>query len=225
MKIKALLFGVLLILVSCKESSMMEEYGIRFYFHEPQPVNDSDLKSFPAKYRGIYATTDEVRELHIDEKDIYYRYLLNGEITKSELETLTDSITYNNGKLTVISPDESIVYDTEEKGDTIFFHKQIIDTVFSLSEKQRAKRFKRQLVLSEKDSVYWSARILSIHKDTLYWKYFKDKSDFKKLKDLVSNIRTDEDTLKVYLNPSRKEFAKILSLVPSGYNKYPKKKD
>lgn len=201
----------------------MEEYGVRFYFNESQPVNDSDLKSFPVKYRGIYATTDEVRELHIDEKDIYYKYLLNGKITKSELETLTDSITYNNGKLTVISPDESVVYDTEEKGDTIFFHKQIMDTVFSLSEKQKAKRFKGQLVLSEKDSVFWSARILSIRNDTLYWKYFKDKSDFMKLKALVNDIRTDEDTLKVYLNPSRKEFAKILSVEPSGYNKYPKK--
>ena len=201
----------------------MEEYGVRFYFKEPQPVNDSDLKSFPAKYRGIYATTDEVRKLYIDEKDIYYRYLLNGEIAKSELETLTDSVIYKKGKLTVISPDESVVYDTEEKGDTIFFHKQIIDTVFSLSEKQKARRFKGQLVLSEKDSVFWSARILSIHKDTLYWKYFKDKVDFKKLNALVNDIRTDEDTLKVYLNPSRKEFAKILSLEPSGYNKYPKK--
>lgn len=201
----------------------MEEYGVRFYFNEPQPVNDSDVKSFPAKYRGTYATTDEVRELHIDEKDIYYKYLLNGKITKSELETLTDSITYNNGKLIVISPDESVVYDTEEKGDTIFFHKQIMDTVFSLSEKQKAKRFKGQLVLSEKDSVFWSARILSVHNDTLYWKYFKDKSDFMKLKALVNDIRTDEDTLRVYLNPSRKEFAKILSVGPSGYNKYPKK--
>ncbi|MFL9835863.1 hypothetical protein ABS768_00040 [Flavobacterium sp. ST-75] len=224
MKIKVLLFGVLLILVSCKESSMMEEYGVRFYFKEPQPVNDSDLKSFPAKYRGIYATTDDVRKLYIDEKDIYYKYLLNGEITKSELETLTDSVIYKKGKLTVISPDESVVYDTEEKGDTIFFHKEIRDTVFSLSEKHKAKRFKGQLVLSEKDSVFWLARILSIHKDTLYWKYFKDKSDFMKLKALVDDIRTDEDTLKVYLNPSRKEFAKILSVEPSGYNKYPKKK-
>ena len=225
MKVKTLFFGALFVLISCKESSMMEEYGVRFYFNEPQPVNDSDLKSFPAKYRGIYATTDEVRELHIDEKDIYYKYFLNGEITKSELETLTDSVTYNNGKLTVVSPDESVIYDTEEKGDTIFFHKQIMDTVFSLSEKQKAKRFKGQLVLSEKDSVFWSARILSVHNDTLYWKYFKDKSDFKKLKALVYDIRTDEDTLKVYLNPSRKEFAKILSLEPSGYNKYLKKKD
>lgn len=225
MKIKVLFVGAFFVLVSCKESSMMEEYGVRFYFNEAQPVNDSDLKSFPVKYRGIYATTDEVRELHIDEKDIYYKYFLNGEITKSELETLTDSIIYKNGKLTVISPDESIVYDTEEKGDTIFFHKQIMDTVFSLSKRQIAKRFKGQLVLSEKDSVYWSARILSIHNDTLFWKYFKDKSDFKKLKALVNDIRTDEDTLKVYLNPSRKEFVKILSLEPSGYNKYLKKKD
>ena len=223
MKKITFLFFIILLIVSCKESAMHELYGVEFYFKDAQPVKDSELNSFPSKYRGNYATTDEFRELHIDQKDIYYKYLLSGEITRYELETLTDSIIYKNGKLTVISDDDRIVYDTEEKGDTIFFYKEITDTVFSLSERQKAKRFKGWLILSEKDSVFWSVRILSIHKDTLHWKYFKDKSDFKKLKSLVNDIRTDDDTLKVYLNPSRKEFHQILSVEPSGYNKYPKK--
>lgn len=216
---------MLFILAGCKESAMHELYGVEFYFKDAQPVKDSELNSFPLKFRGVYTITDKERDLYITDKYIYYEYPIKGSINKSELSSLKDSVVYSDGKLILVENGLKTVYEAKQKGDTIYFSTMIRDTVFGISENDKLKYIKGSLVLNKKDSVYWNVRMLSMQKDTLIWSYFSANEDCKMLKPIVKDITINEDTTKVFLQPTRSEFVKLLSKGTFNSNIYIRQKE
>ncbi|WP_417352182.1 hypothetical protein [Flavobacterium alkalisoli] len=225
MKKITFLFFTIILIISCKESAMHELYGVEFYFKDAQPVMDSELNSFPLKFRGVYKITGQERDLCIADKYIYYEYLIKGSINKSELSSLKDSVVYSDGKLILVENGLKTVYEAKQKGDTIYFSTMIRDTVFGISENDKLKHIKGSLVLNKKDSVYWNVRMLSTQKDTLIWSYFSDKEDCKMLKPIVKDITINKDTTKVFLQPTRREFVKLLSKGTFNSNIYIRQKE
>lgn len=216
---KLIIITVIFSFLSCGKK--IEEGPIEtfFYFESPQPVNDSELRSLPSKFRGKYFINDDI-ELTITDKEIYHTYFEDGRLAKSSLDSLKDVVKYNNNKLIWLDDNKRLVYDAKEEKDSIYYFRKRLDTVFSFSERQKAKRINGQLVLSTRDSVFWDVKILSLEKDSLKWKYFCCKTDYEVLKPIVKDITVNADTSVVHIKPMRREFRKILSLNTLASNKY-----
>lgn len=56
------IFTIIIFIVSCKkadaEAAEVCDDCLAFYFENPQPVNDSELRGFPSKFKGLYMTSD-----------------------------------------------------------------------------------------------------------------------------------------------------------------------
>jgi hypothetical protein len=217
---KLIVITAIFSLFSCKEHIAEETDGTAFYFDSPQPVNDSELSSLPSKFRGKYQINDA--ELTITDKNIYYSYLEDGKLAKSDLDSLKDVISYKGNKLVWTEGKRYIVYDVKDEQDSIYYFRTRLDTVFNFSDRQKAKRINGQLVLSTKDSIFWEVKMLSLEKDSLKWKYFSYKTDYELLKPIVKDIIINADTTVIHVKPSRREFSKILSLKTLSLNKYKK---
>lgn len=216
---KIIITVVLFALWSCKETIVEEDGGTTFYFDSPQPANDFELSSFPLKFRGVYIIGDT--ELHIDKKDIYYAYLEDGKFAKAEMDSLkSGGIIYEKNELILKEGKHTIVYNTKEEKDSIYFFRRRNDTIFKLSSTQKAKRINGQLILSTKDSVFWDVKMLTIEKDSLRWTYLTYKEDYLALKPIVKKMSINVDTTIVHLWPTRKELGKIMQLETLKSNKY-----
>lgn len=122
---------------------------------------------------------------------------------------------FKNGKLTTNDTHE--VLAAEIKGDSIYIIGIFVDTIFKFSPVHKMKRINGNLVVSSKDSIFWRANIISLTKDSLKIKYLTDKEDYNQIKPLVKNIKTNEDTTVVKINPTRREFARILKIKKFGW--------
>ncbi|RWX00497.1 hypothetical protein [Flavobacterium cerinum] len=198
---------------SCKETAKGET---DFFFDNPQPINDSELSTIPTKYRGQYNQENQTT-LYITD------YIIFKESTMAYHKSGIDSIgTLKNGKFT--TNDNSETFTAEQKGDSVYL-KMFRDTLFSFSPRQKAKHINGQIVLSYKDSISWYIKILSLEKDSLKIKFLMSRNDYTKLKPLVTNIKINSDTTIVNINPTRREFRKILKTKDLGYDmKYKKVK-
>jgi hypothetical protein len=152
---KYLYFGFIFLcgFTSCKNTIDSTNY----YFDEPQPVNDSELKSFPSKFRGIYAEDDDTT-LYISDNNITKQYLVKTVIAESELDSIKEKHTFENGKLTI----KTQIYDVVKKNDSLYLSAIITDTIFKLSPTEKIKRINGFIVLSAKDSLYWKTSALYI---------------------------------------------------------------
>lgn len=57
---KIILIIVVIVLTSCKKADATATCDdcLAFYFENPQPVNNSELRNFPSKFKGLYMTLD-----------------------------------------------------------------------------------------------------------------------------------------------------------------------
>lgn len=137
-------------------------------------------------------------------------------------KSIIDSLgVLKNGKLT--TNDTYEVLDAEIVGDSLYIKGIFGDTIFSFSPNKKAKRINGNLVISHKDSVYWGMNIISLKKDSLIIKYLSDKEDYNKIKSLVKNIEINDDTTVVRINPTRREFGRILKIKKFGWEQGYKK--
>lgn len=201
---KKYLFFVIcvIVLISCGEKTPVGE--TEFHFDKPQPINDSELTSIPSKFIGKYSNSRD-KILIVSESAIYEQ--INASYPKAMIDSLGF---FKNGKLT--THDTREILDAEIKGDSIYIKGIFVDTIFKFSQVHKMKRINGSLVVSSKDSIFWRANIISSTEDSLKIKYLTDKEDYNQIKLLVRNIKTNEDTTIVKINPTRREFGKILKI-------------
>lgn len=88
MKKLILIFVLITILNSCKkaDAAVVEvcDGCLTFYFENPQPFNDSELREFPSKFKGLYMNSDSAF-LRIDDDRIYREFFfkVQGSQTKN----------------------------------------------------------------------------------------------------------------------------------------------
>lgn len=212
MKKLVLLFVLSVLMVSCKQA---EIEGNNFCFENPQPINDSELSSFPNKFKGIYMNTDSVY-LNITENIIFYESENKFRFHKNQIDSLKDYFDVVDGKY--ISKDKKEIFNSKKVGDSIDFVSKNIDTLFSFSETKKAKRLNGDLILNEKDSIYWKVKLLSLNKNTLNIKVLYSDDDLKRM-DSITKIHSKKiDSLSYIISPSRSEFKRFSKVKNFGFD-------
>lgn len=210
---KYLFLGLIgLVLYSCKETAKGET---EFYFDNPQPINDSELNSIPSKFIGEYSN-GENEVLIVSQAAIYKQF--NAVYPKAMIDSLG---TFKNGKIKANDTHE--IFDAKIIGDSVYISGILGDTIFKFSPTQKAKRINGDLVISHKDSLFWKTNIITLRKDSLKIKFLSDREDYSQIKPLVKSIKINEDTTVVRINPTRREFGRILKIKKFGWEQGYKK--
>lgn len=221
MKKLILIFSIITLIISCKKADAEAEYeGFAFYFENPQPINDSELNSFPSKFKGLYINKDSTF-LRIDDERISREYYFKFRIHRQKLDSLKSEYNLVDGKL--ITKDNKEEFDVFKRGDSIELVTKRIDTLYRLSYNQKAKRINGQLVLSTRDSIFWKIKMMSLENNVLKIKNIYSPEDLKKL-DSVTLIKAKMlDSLSYLIKPTRKEFKNILKIKNLGRDQEYKK--
>ncbi|RZJ49481.1 MAG: hypothetical protein EOO44_18185, partial [Flavobacterium sp.] len=150
-----LIVVLIFLIVSCKKADAAETClnCPSFYFENPQPNNDSELNRFPYKFRGLYMNSDSTF-IRIEEDRILKEYFWKTKVHKFTLDSTKTKYDIIDGKL--ITKDTHDVFDMFPKGDSVELSQKYIDTLFRFSLYEKAKRIDGQIVLSKKDSIYWT---------------------------------------------------------------------
>ncbi|WKL48244.1 hypothetical protein Q1W71_00405 [Flavobacterium pectinovorum] len=204
-----LIFVLILVLASCKKEEAFSVDGFLFYFENPQPINDSELNSFPSKFKGLYIGKDSIF-IRIEESRILREYYYKFKVHRQKMDSLRSEYDLVDGDL--ITKDTKDKFKVYKKGDSIELVKKNIDTLFRLSYNQKLKRINRQLVLNTRDSVFWKIRIISLEKNILRFKDIYLPEDLKKLDSLTAIKGKMLDSLSYLIKPTRREFKNILKL-------------
>ncbi|MCD0469037.1 hypothetical protein [Flavobacterium sp. JAS] len=213
MKKIALILTLLIVLTSCKKADAAAteicDGCLTFYFQNPQPDNDSELTSFPAKFKGLYMNSDSIF-IRIEEDRILKEYFIKFKVHKLKMDSLRSEYDLVGGKL--ITKDTKDKFDVKVVSDSIELSRKIIDTLFRFSLNQKAKRINGQLVLSTRDSVFWNIQTIALEKNILKIKHIYLKEDLKKL-DSVTVIKGRMlDSTSYLIKPTRREFKDILKI-------------
>ncbi|WP_320815074.1 hypothetical protein [Flavobacterium sp.] len=219
-KIFSLLF-VCTVIASCREIASVP-VGNTFYFDNPQPINDSELKSFPSKFLGIYMNSDSTF-LDFQKEVILENFIWKSKIPLTDLDSLKLEFDFSDNEM--ISKDRSLKFSFRRLKDSIEIYEKRIDTIFSFSSFQKVKRINGNLVISEKDSAYWNIKLLSFDKDKLTVKQLYSDSDLKKMDSIMKVKSKMIDSTTYVISPSRSEFKKVFKLKNFGYDSRYKKID
>lgn len=201
-------------MISCKQSEVPAD-GNNFYFENLQPINDSELSSFPSKFRGIYMSEDSLF-LNITNNMIFSEREYKFRFHKNQLDSLNEYFDVIDGKY--ISKYKNEIFNSKKVGDSIDFVSKNIDTLFFFSETKKAKRINGDLILNEKESNYWKVKLLSLNKKTLNVKVLCSDDDLKKI-DSITKIHSKKiDSLSYIISPSRSEFKRFSKIKNFGFD-------
>lgn len=212
---------LLLLFVSCKETSETTEIdGNTYYFKSPQPINDSELKSFPNKFLGSYMNEDSLY-LNFQKDVISSVYIWRNKIPNTDLDSLKLEFNFIDNEM--VSKDGTWKFQYRQLKDSIEFYDKKIDTIFRFSNTQKAKRINGNLVISQKDSIFWTVKLYSFEKDKLTIKQLYSDSDLKKM-DSITKVKAKMiDSTTFIIAPSRSEFKQFFKIKDFGYNQEYKK--
>lgn len=201
----AFLIAVMAICCSCKRSE--SAFDSHYYFAEVQPVRIEPVTKIPTKYEGRYVN-DAHDTLYIRNNTAYYMRFEQSALSKDSLD-MPKTGEYLGYRMKLESLDPEIVMTGEDK-DSLYIKYPVRDTLFSFSENQLAKSYNGHFVVNTKDSVYWHIAAYSLKKDSLYIKRFLNKEDLGIIKSVVKDVRANDDTSKVIVNPTKREFKRML---------------
>jgi hypothetical protein len=206
MKKILIFFALIFFFYSCKDKA---HHSNMVLFENPQPINDSELNHIPIKYQGQFYENDSVF-VQINQKSIIEKRINCFKFPKKDIDSLKQHFDFKNDSIFDKSSKESFPYITKNNEIQVFVNS--LDTIFNLSDNNKAKRINGKLVLSKKDSIFWNATIVKIEGSKLIFNELSSEENLKRF-DSLCKIKSKEISNFYYLcNPSRNEFAKILKL-------------
>lgn len=217
MKKIIVIFVFTTLFISCKKADAATtefcDGCLTFYFEDPQPINDSELRGFPSKFKGLYRNNDSTY-IRIEEDRIVQEYFYKYRFHKYFLDSLKQKYEIVNDQLIDKATKEK--FDFYYKGDSIEMVEKSIDTIFRFSLNQKAKRIDGQLVLSTRDSVFWNIKTIALEKNILKIKRIYLREDLTKF-DSVTLIKGNMlDSTSYLIKPTRREFKNILKIKKLG---------
>jgi hypothetical protein len=218
MKKYILVLGILAFL-SCKRAEEAP-IGLRFYFENPQPINDAELSKIPNKFKGLFMNSDSLY-LNIKDDIILSESFFKFKFHNNYIDSLKNEFVLSKGKW--VAKDDNEVFDFRQLKDSIELSSKKIDTFFMFSPTLKAKRFDGKLVLNYKDSIYWTVKSISLEKNSLKIKYIYSDEDLKRIDSLIIVKSTMVDSSSFIIKPSRNEFKRILNLKRLGMDSEYKK--
>lgn len=215
-----LIIPIVIFFISCKQADPVPYFGVEFLFKETQPINDGEMKQLPNKFLGKYISSDSTY-LIIKNQLIYYKWSTKNNISYSDFRSLKDSLRIVDNKIFI---DDQFVEFRKLK-DSIEITNTNYDTIFSISDSNKAKRIRGSIVLNIKDSIYWKLKIISINKKTLSLMTLVSDEDLTRL-DSLSKVKVQKiDSTKNVFELSKTEFKKMLALKRLGFIQEYKKLD
>ncbi len=209
---KYLLILSLIFLVSCKKTEPVFESNFRFA--NAQPINNSELSKIPNKFLGVFMNADSTY-LNIKFNIILTEKFSKFKIHKTQKDSLLSEFSFVNDKF--ISKENKQIFDSKIIGDSIELSSKNSDTLFVISKSQKAKRINGHLVISQKESFYWTSKILTLDDDVLKIRQLYSENDRKRLDSIITIKSKEVDSATFLLEPTRPEFSKILNLKNLGY--------
>ena len=183
------------------------------YFIEPQPINNSELSKIPARFQGKFMSNDSIY-INIAKNGIIQEYDYKFKVSKTALDSLKGEFEITDKK--IITKEVGKAYNYRFLKDSVELSEKRIDTIFMFSDHQKAKRIDNKLILNFKDSLFWNIRTISIQNDNLTMSQISDFADLKQL-DSITVIKSKMiDSTRILLNPSRREFKKIINIKNAG---------
>ena len=209
---KYLLILSLIFLVSCKKTEPVFESNFRFA--NAQPINNSELSKIPNKFLGVFMNADSTY-LNIKFNIILTEKFSKFKIHKTQKDSLLSEFSFVNDKF--ISKENKQIFDSNIIGDSIELSSKNSDTLFVISKSQKAKRINGHLIISQKESFYWTSKILTLDDDVLKIRQLYSENDRKRLDSIITIKSKEVDSATFLLEPTRPEFSKILNLKNLGY--------
>lgn len=202
-------------ILSCKKAEAVPYEGVVFLFNEIQPVDDNEIASIPNRFSGNYINTDSTY-LIVGKKDVFYKWIDKSKISFELFEALKDSMKLVQNKM--YFKDNSFLEYRRLK-DSIEIKEIRYDTIFSISDNQKAVKINRTFVLNTKDSIYWKIRLVTFDKNNLKIKDLYSLNDIKRI-DSLSKIKSIKiDSIKNVFQLSKKEFRTMLALKNFGFER------
>lgn len=220
--INLVLIGIISIsILSCKKIEAVPYVGVVFLFNEIQPADDNEIASIPNRFIGHYINNDSTY-LIVGKKDIFYKWIDISKISFELFETLKDSMKLVQNKM-YFKNNSFLEY--RRLKDSIEIKEIKYDTIFSVSNNQKAIKINRTFVLNTKDSIYWKIRLMTFSKNNLILKDIYSLNDLRRIDSLskIKSIKTD--SIKNIFQLSKKEFRTMLALKHLGFEKNYKKID
>jgi hypothetical protein len=220
--INLFLIGVISIsILSCKKAEVVPYEGVVFLFKEIQPVDDNEIASIPNRFIGNYINNDSIY-LIVGKNDVFYKWIDKSKISFELFETLKDSMKLVQNKM--YFKDNSF-FEYRRLKDSIEIKEIKYDTIFSISDNQKAVKINRTFVLNTKDSIYWKIRFITFDKNNLKIKDLYSLNDIKRIDSLskIKSIKTD--SIKNVFQLSKKEFITMLALKHLGFERNYRKID
>lgn len=219
---KNIIIGQLLLIflvVSCKEKAAFFQEN-QYFFDQPQPINDSELSRIPSKFHGQFFD-DNNNLISVTSNLITTQYSYKFMIHEKMLDSFIQLYDLKNDRM--IDKKTKEILFLKKVADSLELTSKFNDTTFRFSNYSKAKRLNGQVVLSKKDSIYWTVKIMSIENKKLIFKTLGRFSDLLKM-DSITKIHSKMiDSTTFYINPSRSEFMKFLRNSDFGYDEIYKK--
>jgi len=214
MKKMSLLIILCILMISCKQIEVPADEN-NFYFENPQPINDSELRSIPNKFHGTYVNSDSLY-LNISDNAIFYERETKFRFHKNQIDSLKEYFDLVDEKY--ISKDKKEIFSYKKVGDSIEFASKNIDTIFKFLDSQKAKRINGHLVLNQKDSIYWKVKLISFNKNTLTIKQLYSDDDLKRIDSITEVHSKMIDSISFIISPKRREFNQFFKLKKFGFD-------
>ncbi|MGL2964170.1 hypothetical protein ACSVH2_10165 [Flavobacterium sp. RSB2_4_14] len=197
---------------SCKRADAVPYYGIDFLFKEAQPINDNELKQLPNKFIGNYINQDSTF-LIIEKRLIYYKWITKNNISFLEFDALKDSMKIVKNRIY----HNNIFFEFRKLKDSVEITNTDYDTIFAISDSNKAKRIRGTIILNSKVSIYWKIKVLSLNNNDLKLMTLVSDEDLIRLDSLAKRKSLKIDSTKSVFNLSKPEFKKMLTLKKLGY--------
>lgn len=208
-----LLIIVFVSYISCKQIDAAY-FGIDFLFKEPQPINDIEFKHFPNKLIGSYINQDSTY-LIITDKVICNKWIARNNVSLSEFDSVKDSVKIIGNRMYLL--DSKKFFDFRKVKDSIEITHTYYDTIFSISNFDKANKIKGAFVLNTKDSIYWKIKVLSLDKKNLKLMTLVSEDDLARI-DSLSKIKVQKiDSTRNVIELSKAEFKRMLTLKNLGH--------
>lgn len=222
MKKSILVISVLFIFYSCKEiSDFPIPDGNTYYFENSQPINDSELKSIPNKFYGLYINSDSTY-LNFQKDIITSHFYWKSKFSNTDLDSLRLGFDFTDDFM-ISKEHKDWKFSYRKLKDSIEISDKRIDTIFEFSNFQKMKRINGNLVISKKKSIYWNIKLLTLDKNNLVIKQLYSDSDLKKM-DSITKVKSKMiDSTTFIISPSRSEFKQFFKLKDFGYDSEYKK--
>ena len=199
-------FSLIGVLISC-------EAPVKF--EEPQPVNRSDLKTIPKSLRGFYISTTDSTSLHITKKHVIQKLEFSFTTSLKEADINLDSLQpVAENTYQMLLPDEGAHVDFKVVNDSISGTYLNIDTLFSISEEQKLRKFGGNYFLNYRLAPdNWEVKKVRLQKKVLDVSQVQIPSDIDSLKQLVTvqeTVNESDSTVEIKLKPTKKELKRLM---------------